>query len=118
GASSSETVMVFNGGEPWPAPVLAVAQTGFTKSDFSAGDSCTGTMSTGETCKVQVTFAPSVKQDETAQLSFDNGKWVQPITLTGTGTVPQTPAGQFTIFVNATSGATTAPAQQVVLIVH
>lgn len=117
GASATESFPITNGGEPWPAPALTITESGFTKPDFSATDSCTGTMAAGEICTIQVIFAPTVQKSETGQLALDSGKWVAPMALWGTGTAPQTPAGNYQVNLIGTSG-TASIAAQLYLNVH
>lgn len=108
GTSSSEILNVVAGPNSVPAPALAITQTGFPKPDFSASDSCSGTVPAFQTCHIQITFTPTLLASESAQLSLDNGQVVPMLALTGVGVPPRTPLGVFNINVNATSGTATA----------
>lgn len=101
------TVQVSNGGLSWPAPTIGVVQSGLTTPDFTESNNCSGTMSPETGCNIQVRFKPSQQQTEQATLELDGGRWVT-VPLTGSGSAPQTPPGEYFFSVTGTSGTATA----------
>ena len=91
GRSADETITVTNAGEA-PLNIGRAAISGANAGDFTvAPDGCSNeTVNGGETCTLDVTFAPTARGAETATLTLPSNDANSPATvaLTGTGIKP------------------------------
>ena len=74
-----------NGGAP--LNIASVTITGTNFGDFAQTNNCVGTLNVGKTCKINVTFTPSILGAETATLDVNDnaGNSPQTAALSGTG---------------------------------
>jgi hypothetical protein len=77
--------------------------------DFNGWNGCDSTpnLAPGGSCSIQVTFSPSVAGSHSASLSITDNASDSPqkATLTGTGILPPTPPGTYSVQVQAVSGS-------------
>jgi hypothetical protein len=85
-----------------------IKTTGANSGDFSETNTCGSSVAAGANCSISVTFAPTGTGVRTASVSItDNANGSpQSVSLTGTGAqaLPPTPAGAYSVTVNAVSG--------------
>ncbi len=96
GLNKTETVTITNEGD-LDLGINNISVSGANASDFTQTNNCT-TLAGGESCTVDVTFAPGAEGPRSAQLdisSTDEDEANVPVALSGTGepeTIPDTPA--------------------------
>ncbi len=95
-ASAAQTTTIRNVGGS-PVHISSVSITGANASDFTQNSSCTGTLASGATCPVAVTFASSSAGTFSAYLTVNSDAYfggTAQVLLTGTAVVP-TPVATF-----------------------
>jgi hypothetical protein len=85
--SPSKSVTLTNSGSG-PLSIGSIAASG----DFTQTNNCSTSLAAGSSCKVNITFTPSVVEAITGALTFSDGAATSPqlVKLTGTGLVPLT----------------------------
>ena len=100
--------------------ISSIAITGANSSSFNETDNCDTSLAPNAACTISATFTPAASGNLTAAVSVadDAAGSPQTATLTGTGTIAQTPQAVFSpqsiSFLNTAVG-TTSPAQTVTL---
>jgi cardiolipin synthase len=100
--------------------ISSIAITGANSSSFDETDNCDTSLAPNATCTISATFTPAASGNLAAAVSVadDAAGSPQTATLTGTGTIAQTPQAVFSpqsiSFLNTAAG-TTSPAQTVTL---
>ncbi|WP_161554292.1 beta strand repeat-containing protein [Stenotrophobium rhamnosiphilum] len=110
--STARSLTVTNSGTA-PLTVSAPTVGGVNPADYAiSGNSCTGAVAIGQSCIINVTFAPSVTGSSTAmlQVSTDAATGTQWISLSGTGIAPlisvaPTSNAYGNVLINTTSAA-------------
>ncbi|HVB28647.1 MAG TPA: choice-of-anchor D domain-containing protein, partial [Terriglobia bacterium] len=100
-----------------PLAISSITFTGANAGDFTETDDCNGSVASGSTCAIKVTFTPSVDAAESATLVVTDNSGgtagsTQTVALTGTGigtTVSIAPASLSLDFGSEIVGATSAP---------
>lgn len=82
-----------------------------TSGDFSQTNNCGASLAPTKTCKISVTFAPTVGGSQTGTLQVSDNAAVSPqtVNLTGTGTNAVTVSPTSLSFGKVTTGTTSAP---------
>jgi hypothetical protein len=87
--------------------VTSISLTRTNAGDFSQTNTCGSSVTAGGNCSISVKFAPTAAGARSASvaISDNGGTTLQTVSLTGTGVMPPTPAGNYTVVVTATSGS-------------
>jgi sugar lactone lactonase YvrE len=104
--SSARTLTLQSNGTG-PLQITGVTATG----PFSPSGNCSGTIATGTSCTIQVTFTPTALGSASGALSIADNAGTQTVTLSGSGVAPvtfsSTSLGLGTVAVGYTSAART-----------
>ena len=87
--------------------IRAISIGGSNSGDFQQTNTCGTSVVAGGNCSIGVTFTPTATGARSATLSIGDNATSSPqsVALAGTGVLPVTPAGTYTITVTTTSGA-------------
>jgi hypothetical protein len=79
---------------------------GTNPGDFAQTNICGSTVAMGANCTINATFTPTAAGSRNASVSISDNASGSPqtISLSGTGVLPPTPPGTYSIVVNAVSG--------------
>jgi len=105
--SSPRTVTLSNSGNT-PLIISDVVATG----DYGQASACVGTLATGDSCTITVTFTPTATGPRTGTVAVSDNAWASPqtVTLSGAGSMPAvTLSTAFLRFVDQPLGITSNP---------
>jgi hypothetical protein len=105
--SSPRTVTLSNSGNT-PLIISDVVATG----DYSQASACVGTLATGDSCTITVTFTPTATGPRTGTVAVSDNAWASPqtVALSGAGSMPAvTLSTAFLRFVDQPLGITSNP---------
>jgi hypothetical protein len=105
--SAAQAVTLTNTGNG-TLSIGGITRTGTNPGEFGETDTCGSSVTSGANCAISVTFKPTATGARSAAVSITDNASSSPqsISLTGTGAqaLPPTPAGAYSVTVNAVSG--------------
>ena len=115
-SSAPQTVVLSNTGSA-TLSITSIAVTGSSSSQFGETNNCGGTLSTGSSCTISVTFVPTVTGTASANLTITDNASGSPqnVSLLGTGVAPSVLLSPTSLTFTSQVVGTTSPAQTVAL---
>jgi len=106
--STAQPVTVTNSGTS-TLSITGISFSGTGASQFLETDNCSAPIPVGQTCTVNVVFAPTASGSQSATLNVTGGGATQTVTVGGTGTVPFTVSPTSVAFGNVPTSTNSSP---------